>query len=315
MNTKDKWPPLNCLRGFEAAARLGSFSRAADSLHMTQSAISHQIKTLETYLDQPLFIRVNRKVLLSDAGRDLLATTEECLNLLDHGFRRLEQFRKPNQFILHTSSAFAANWLLARLGEYRQRNGDQDIWLYTTDDKPDLDLAEVHLAIVCGGGNWPGLQKTLLLEDCLLPLCSPDHPVMKLQDTQARDLLDHGLLHGEQRENWNDWFSAQGIDDADLTAGANFSDPALLLQAAAQGQGIALGSLVLAADLIDSGRLVSPCERAIPASDGYYLVSRYDGLESPLARPFADWLQSEAQPLRLQEVGDPDRQVVGVATE
>jgi LysR family glycine cleavage system transcriptional activator len=281
---------LNCLRGFEAAARLGSFSRAAEALNMTQSAISHQVKTLENYLDQPLFIRVNRKVLLADAGKDLLATTDECMNLLDDGFRRLEQFKKPNQLIVHTSSAFASRWLLPRLGEYRRQNPGADVWLYTTDDKADLDLTEVHLAILYGSGHWPELSTTPILDDMLVPLCAPDHPIMQQQAVQAADLLNHGLLHGELRENWNDWFDALGADGIDLASGPNFSDSALLLQAAEQGQGIALGSLVLAAHSLAAGRLVSPLHRGIGTRSQYYLASRYEGLQSPLLLPFRSWL-------------------------
>ena len=290
MYNKRRWPPLNCLRGFEAAARLGSFSRAAEALNMTQSAISHQVKTLENYLDQPLFIRVKRKVLLADAGKDLLATTEECLGLLDDGFRRLEQFKKPNQLIVHTSSAFASRWLLPRLGEYRRQNAKTDVWLYTTDDIPDLDLTEVHLAILCGSGRWHGLSRTPILDDMLVPLCAPDHAIMHQGRVQAADLLNHHLLHGELQENWNNWFAAVGIDNIDLASGPNFSDSALLLQAAEQGQGIALGSLVLAAAALSQGKLVSPLQRGIATRSHYYLASRHDGPQSPLLQLFSDWL-------------------------
>jgi LysR family glycine cleavage system transcriptional activator len=257
---------------------------------MTQSAISHQVKTLEDHLGQPLFIRVNRKVLLADAGKDLLATTEECLGLLDDGLRRLEQFKKPNQLIVHSSSAFASRWLLPRLGEYRRHNAKADVWLYTTDEKPDLELAEVHLAILYGSGHWPGLSTTPILDDLLVPLCAPDHAIMRHRRVQAADLLNHHLLHGELRENWNDWFAAIGIDDIDLASGPNFSDSALLIQAAEQGQGIALGSLLLAAAALSEGKLVSPLRRGIVTRSHYYLASRHGRLQSPLLQAFSDWL-------------------------
>lgn len=262
---------------------------------MTQSAISHQVKTLENYLEQPLFIRVNRKVVLSDAGIDLLGTTEECFDVLEQGLKRLEQFKKPNQFIIHTNSAFASNWLMSRLSEYRRQHGDDDIWLYTTDDKPDLDLAEVHLAIFYGTGHWPGLAKTRILDDILVPLCAPNHPLLKQDKLQARHLSDHCLLHGELRENWHSWFTSAGIDDVNPTSGPNFSNPALMLQAAEQGQGIALGSLVLAAESVIAGRLTSPVYHGITTKNNYYLVSRPGGLESPLLAPFSSWLVEQAR--------------------
>ena len=137
---------------------------------MTQSAVSHQIKTLEEYLQQPLFIRVKRKVKLTDAGQELLSITDQCLETLGKGLQRLEHFKKPNQLILHTDSGFASNWLVTRLCDFRQQHPEIDLWLYTTDMKPDLELAEVHLAILYGNGNWPGLSSTPLLADAMLSL-------------------------------------------------------------------------------------------------------------------------------------------------
>ena len=292
MNRFHRWPPLNCLRGFEAAARLNSFSRAARELHMTQSAISHQIKTLEAYLEQPLFIRDKRKVVLSDAGADLLYTTEQCLELFARGLQRLEHFKKPNQLIVHTGSAFASNWLVARLDRYRALHAAADVWLYTTDMEPDLELAEVHLAILHGSGDWPELSSRLLLPDLLVPLCAPSHPVMQANGEPAV-LLEHSLLHGEQQEDWHRWFARSGMNQANPTSGPNFSNPALMLQAAERGQGIALASLVLAADAIDAGRLASPVRLAVRSELGYYLVTREDGLKSKNVAPFTDWLVAE----------------------
>src|SRR6218665_1337500 len=110
------WPPLNALRGFEAAARLGSFHKAADELHLTQSAISQQIRSLESFVEQPLFYRSGRSVALTDAGHDLLSTTQTLLQQLAVGIRRLEQYRKPNQLVVNTTPAFARHWLGPRPG-------------------------------------------------------------------------------------------------------------------------------------------------------------------------------------------------------
>ena len=281
---------MNCLRGFQAAARHASFSVAAKELHMTQSAVSHQIKTLEEYLQQPLFIRVNRKVKLTDAGKELLSITDQCLQMLGKGLQRLEHFKKPNQLILHTDSGFASNWLVARLCNFRKLNPDIDLWLYTTDMEPDLELDEVHFAILYGSGNWPGLSSTLLLADSILPLCSPSHPIMSLARIEPGDLADYDLLHGEQDENWHSWFSNQGMTSANPVAGPNFSNSTHLLQTAAAGHGIALASVVLAADLIKSGQLVCPVNLGLNSKQGYHLATREDGLKSKNMAPFQDWL-------------------------
>lgn len=108
------WPPLSALRGFEAAARLGSFHQAAEELHLTQSAISQQIRSLEAFLEQPLFFRTGRSVALTDAGHDLFSTAQVMLQQLAVGIRRLDQYRKPNQLIVNTTPAFARHWLTPR---------------------------------------------------------------------------------------------------------------------------------------------------------------------------------------------------------
>ena len=301
---------MNCLRGFQAAARYGSFSRAAKELHMTQSAVSHQIKTLEEYLRQPLFIRVNRKVKLTDAGQELLTITDQCLETLGKGLQRLEHFRKPNQLILHTDSAFASNWLVPRLCGFRKQYPGIDLWLYTTDMAPDLELAEVHIAILYGRGDWPGLSSTPLLADAMLPLCSPSHPIMSQAIIEPADLLAYDLLHGEQDENWHSWFASHGMTAANPVAGPNFSNPAHLLQTAVAGHGIALGSIVLATDLMKSGQLVCPIHLGLNSKQGYHLVTREDGLKSRNSAPFRGWLE--------QTVGDfidKDQQAITVEVD
>lgn len=133
-----QWPPLNVLRGFEAAARLGSFHQAAQELHLTQSAISQQIRSLEELLGQPLFHRQGRSVTLTDAGQDLLETTQSVLLQLAMGIQRLEQYRKPNQLVLNTSTAIARHWLLPRLGAFHRAYPEVDLWLFTSDEEPDM---------------------------------------------------------------------------------------------------------------------------------------------------------------------------------
>lgn len=133
-----QWPPLNVLRGFEAAARLGSFHQAAQELHLTQSAISQQIRSLEELLGQPLFHRQGRSVTLTDAGQDLLETTQSVLLQLAMGIQRLEQYRKPNQLVLNTSTALARHWLLPRLGAFHRAHPEVDLWLFTSDEEPDM---------------------------------------------------------------------------------------------------------------------------------------------------------------------------------
>lgn len=291
MSYETRWPPLNCLRGFVTAARLNGFSAAAQSLHITQSAVSHQIKTLESWLGQPLFIRHRRRIQLTDAGADLLDTAESCLLALDKGLRRLEQYKKPNQLIVQADTDFAAGWLVSRLAQFRAGHPRVDVWLHTSGATPDPDLAETHCTILRGDGHWPELDTLHLLDDIRLPLCAPDHPLLDHPQRTPQDLLDYVLLHDEDEVTWGDWFRAAGLEHANPVEGPNFSSQSLMLQAAELGQGIALASRLAAADRLDSGRLVVPLPLALPDSRSYYLVRREDGLRSDHLDSFIAWLR------------------------
>ena len=164
------WPPLNVLRGFEAAARLGSFHQAAQELHLTQSAISQQIRSLEELLGQPLFHRQGRSVALTDAGQDLLETTQSVLLQLAVGIQRLEQYRKPNQLVLNTSTAIARYWLLPRLGAFHRQHPDIDLWLFTSDEVPDLAEQTIDLALRWDLAPQAECRHQPLLADRLLPV-------------------------------------------------------------------------------------------------------------------------------------------------
>lgn len=286
-------PPMSALRGFEAAGRLGSFSKAAEELAMTQSAVSHQIKSLEDFLGQPLFKRINRSAVLTDAGHDLLGTVEACLRQLEDGVRRLDQYKKPGQVIVSASHAFASRWLLPRLPRFRSQHPDLDVWLYTTDQSVDFERQEIDVSILLGDGKWPGLEVTKLFDEDLVPVCAPsllrDGPVK-----DPADLLRFTLLHDERREDWRGWFAKAGVAAAPPVAGPNFSDSGLLLQAAADGQGVALGSLLLATEDLRAGRLVVAHDLPLRSKLSYYAVCADRNLARPMIRSFHGWLIAAA---------------------
>lgn len=167
------WPPLNALRGFEAAARLGSFHKAAEELHLTQSAISQQIRSLESFVEQPLFHRSGRRVALTDAGADLLSTTQSMLQQLAVGIRRLDQYRKPNQLVVNTTPAFARHWLVPRLADFHARHPQIDLWLLTTDETPDMASQTIDIAVRDDLTAQAECRFRVLLEDRLYPACHP----------------------------------------------------------------------------------------------------------------------------------------------
>ncbi|MFI7855938.1 LysR substrate-binding domain-containing protein [Pseudomonas promysalinigenes] len=280
------WPPLNALRGFEAAARLGSFHKAAEALNLTQSAISQQIRSLETYLEQPLFHRSGRAVSLTDAGQDLLSTTQSMLQHLAVGIRRLEQYRKPNQLVVNTSPAFARHWLLPRLADFHQRCPQVDLWLFTSFEVPDMASETIDLAIRDDLSAQAECSFTVLHQDALYPAC---HPTLLQSPAQMRT-----TLHGEREMDWSHWQLEGGEDVGQQAKGLNFSDPGLLLDAASEGLGVALVSQLLAQRVVQQGRLQALSEQRVRGPAWACLVHR-DSQDDPLARQFLGWLRDRLQ--------------------
>ncbi len=276
------WPPLNALRGFEAAARLGSFHKAAEELHLTQSAISQQIRSLESFLEQPLFYRSGRSVSLTDAGHDLHSTTQAMLQQLSVGIRRLDQYRKPNQLVVNTTPAFARHWLLPRLGDFHRDHPEVDLWLFTTYEAPDMASQTVDLSLRDDLEPQAECSHEVLLQDRLYPACHPD---LLEQPAPART-----TLHGEREMDWSRWSVLGGEDVGQRTHGLNFSDPGLLLDAACEGHGIALVSQLLASRCVEKGLLQPLSERRVAGAGWVCLVHR-DSEKSPLTRSFMSWLR------------------------
>ncbi|MDH1262470.1 LysR substrate-binding domain-containing protein [Pseudomonas sp. GD03944] len=277
------WPPLNALRGFEAAARLGSFHKAAEELHLTQSAISQQIRSLEGFLEQPLFHRSGRSVSLTDAGHDLLSTTQSLLQQLAVGIRRLEQYRKPNQLVVNTTPAFARHWLVPRLGEFHRLHPEIDLWLFTTDEMPDMATQTVDVAVRDDLSAQAECSFRILLEDRLYPAA---HPSLMTQQPDERC-----TLHGEREMDWSHWAIQGGADVGQQSHGLNFSDPGQLLDAASQGLGIALVSQLLADQARRNGVLQPLVEQRVRGPNWAWLIHR-DSESDPLTRSFCNWLQT-----------------------
>ncbi|EZH76628.1 MAG: LysR substrate-binding domain-containing protein [Pseudomonas sp.] len=276
------WPPLNALRGFEAAARLGSFHKAAEELHLTQSAISQQIRSLESFLEQPLFFRTGRSVALTDAGFDLLSTTQSLLQQLAVGIRRLEQYRKPNQLVVNSTPAFARHWLVPRLGEFHRLHPEVDLWLFTSDEVPDMTTQTIDIAVRDDLSAQAECSFRVLLEDRLYPAC---HPRLLAAPASERT-----TLHGEREMDWSHWQVQGGEDIGQRNQGLNFSDPGLLLDAASQGLGIALVSELLASDLRSQEQLTPLSARQVRGPRWAWLVHR-DSEHDPLAQSFCRWLE------------------------
>jgi LysR family glycine cleavage system transcriptional activator len=288
-----KLPPMQAVRAFEAAARHGSFARAAEELSVTAAAISQQVRYLEDRLDVPLFTRHARGVTLTSAGRDYADALASALDLVAAATERLRYAERAGQLTIATTPSFAAKWLMPRLIGFQTKNPDLDVRLSTSNALVDLARQGVDVAVRYGGGRWPGLEAELLMPTELFPVCSPTlrdgEPPLRV----PADLAGHTMLH-LMIDDWAEWLEAAGIESIDTRRGPRYSDAALLIQAAVAGHGVALGQYVLVADDLAAGRLVEPFDLRIPGDKAYYVVAPPGMLERPKIRAFRDWLLAEA---------------------
>ena len=287
-------PPLAALIGFEAAARLGSFSLAALELSVTQSAISHQIRTLEDHLQMPLFLRIGRRIALTDAGHDLQSTAFAALESVRLGVRRLSAYTKPNSVILSMSSALAMCWYLPRLQSLRADLPEIDPWLHISTEPEVREESEIDIVISDRAWHGPGSVTVPLAGDRLWPMASPAVAAMlpALPDGERLDRAQ--LLHYESQNDWLKWFAYIGSSRREISRGMNFSDAGFMLQAAAQGLGICLASEMLAADLLARGALVRVAERSMPVDGGFYLSAWKRNFVRPAVVQLWDWLVAQS---------------------
>ncbi|MCQ4628662.1 LysR family transcriptional regulator [Shinella sp. CPCC 100929] len=285
-------PPTQFLKGFEAAARLESFSRAAEEVGLTQSAISHQMRLLEGQIGQPLFLRIGREVRLTDAGRDYHRTVRRCLELMEEGYRRLEPYRKPGSVVIYAPRDFSRRWLLPRLPALKAAAPACEPWLDTSGVPVDFETMEVDIAIIHAHEPPAGCESLLIARDRVSPVAAP---ALTATLTQPADLLRAPLIHDEGPVGWTDWLGHMGIETATVWKGANFSDSDIALAAAELGQGVALASALLAEAAIAAGTLVQPFMAVIGSPRAWYALSSEGRLRDADVRDTWRWLEGLAE--------------------
>lgn len=292
--------PLNALRAFEAAARHLSFTKAAAELHVTPAAISHQIKSLESFCGVPLFQRMTRSIVLTDTGQQVLPLLREGFDLLADASQQLATPRRDNMLTVSAAPSIAARWLIARLERFRAAEPDIDVRLDASDRLADFTRDGVDLAIRYGGGRYPGLHVERLFATTVVPVCSPTLAAGPPPLRAPADLARHTLIHFEwDRQDftwpsWKMWLLAAGVDTVDPARGPRFNDAGLALQMALDGHGVALMTDVLTTDDIAAGRLVRPFELTLSTNFGYFVVCPRDRVEAPKIRAFRAWLRTQA---------------------
>ena len=291
-------PPMQALRAFEAAARMQSLTKAAQSLNVTHGAISHQIKSLEGDLGVRLIERAGRGIRLTDEGERFSRRVRTAFAELTAAVNELAARANPRQLRVSVVPSFAARWLLPRIGRFVASHPDVDLDVRATSANIDFANDDSDMAIRYGFGEWPGLGVEFLLEDRFFPVCSPRIANGRLPQRPA-DLADYPLLRSGD-ELWKPWFEAAGLDWPEPERGPMFNDSAHLIQAAAEGQGIALARTTLLGTDERNGVLVRLFDIELPSARKHYLVYPARTASSSKLALFRKWLHDEiAQDLKL----------------
>jgi LysR family transcriptional regulator, glycine cleavage system transcriptional activator len=290
-------PSLSALRAFEAAARHLSFTRAAQELHITQAAVSYQIRMLEDELGAQLFVREKRTVMLTEGAQQLLPVLQRAFSEIAEGIAAFSAVSREEKLTVALSTYFAIHWLSRRLGHFSHLHPDIQLRLQhpETNARPGVD--GVDMAIVWKERHWspePGLNSRLLFTSAVSPVCSPALLEKPGSPASPQGLRKQALLRDEVHyEAWSKWLELAAFDDAGPAYDMKINDPNVYLQAAIDGRGWALADGLIA-DEISLKRLVRPFDVSLEGY-GYFIVYRDDALERPGVRAFHEWITQESQ--------------------
>jgi len=297
----NRLPPLNPLKAFEAAARLGSVSAAARELRVTHGAISHQLKTLEEALATPLFDRSGKRLKLTAPGALLLPAVTQAFSGIAAATAQMKRPATSGKLSITCVPALLSFWIVPRLNSFTEQYPDVTLTLAASNDPAHLQSPDVDVCILYGDGNWPDAWTRLWSHLQLFPIASPtllnSRPLRSM-----RDLEDHVLLHGDpDGREWKTWLAA--ADGAHLPCRRQhfMGDARFSTEAALHGQGIALGDTITAAKMIAQGDLLVPFDLGVPAKDAFYVACRQEMRAAPIVRVFIDWLFSSLDADRLPE--------------
>ncbi|GMG83936.1 LysR substrate-binding domain-containing protein [Paralimibaculum aggregatum] len=279
---------------FEAAARHGSFTRAAEELNVQQPAVSAAIRQLEAALGVALFTRRHRKVELTAAGKRLHADVARALELLLLSARSVRQLARSDYVTLNASSAFTYYWMMPRLADFHALHPEIDLRLQSSDREPDIDAENISLAIRRGDGAWPDCHSAPVAEEEIYPVAAPHVMAAAVNLRGIPSLLHQRLIHLEEpireRPTWAQWFAHFGIAGAAPQGGLRLNDYALVLQAAMAGEGFAFGWRHLTDPLVERGLLAARRDWCWRTGHGFHLVWSKNRPLSPAAEAVRDWM-------------------------
>lgn len=284
---------------FEAAARHGSFTRAASELNVRQPAVSAAIKQMELSLGVQLFQRIHKKVELTGPGRRLFIDVSNALEQILSSVQAVRTLGKNDHVTLSASSAFTYYWMVPRLKALGEAHPGIDLRLQSSHREPDIDAENISLAIRRGRGTWPGCHSALIAEEVIFPVASPRFMAANSSLNSVADLLDQRLIHLEEpvreRPSWKQWFEHFDVGGPELTSGLRLNDYALVLQAAIAGEGVAFGWRHVTHDLI-SQKLLEACDAwSWSTGMGFYLVWSSTRPLLPHAAIVRDWMIAQGE--------------------
>lgn len=302
----NKLPPLKALQAFEAAGRNLSFSSAASELNVTPGAISQQIRMLEDHLELKLFKRMNRVIVLTDAGQIFLPMISAGFEQFSEAVGQLQRTQSDGPLTITSAPSFVSKWLIPRLASFKAAHPGIDVRIDTSDRLVDFMHEDIDVGIRFGNGVYPELDSVFLFSFDLIPVCSP--ALIKQGDglDKVSDLKNFTLLHSNYDEldagwpDWAMWLKVVGADDVDISHGIFFNQSDLMFQAAMDGQGVALLASVMAEPEIAAGNLVQPFSARLPVKLDYHLVTSPRKARIPKVAAFREWILEESAYIRDQ---------------
>ena len=295
--------PLNALRVFEAVASRLNFGEAAEALHVTPAAVSQQIKSLEDYLQTPLFRRDGRRVQLTPEGAQLLPGIRHGLDQLEAALQRLRQERQTGAINVSTLASFLQRWLMPRLGDLRAKHPDIELRLHTSPTAVDFARSDFHVALRFGLGRYGALRTEKFMNDWLVAVAAPEVLEKHGPLPDTGDLARYPLLHGDELD-WADW-SIGDTRSMSALRGAFIDDSASLLTAVIEGLGFGLLRWTLAASEVQAGRIVLASEHIVPHRFAYYFVCPQDYASFPKVAALRDWLLQQGREFASPPVTAP----------
>ncbi|ALU45860.1 LysR substrate-binding domain-containing protein [Pseudoalteromonas rubra] len=284
-------PSLSSLRTFITAAQLESFSATAKTLHITPSAVSHQIKQLEERLNCRLFERVDNKVYLSEDGQRYYQQVNSALELIEQSSQSLFDKSQQKQISLSCVPLFATRWLIPKLSHFNQSHPGWQLNIHTSTQALDLDSAKIDVAIRRGAGSWKGLDSVLLYQENLTPVCHPEFVTSALS---LDNLSSAVLLHNENvLSEWEEWFLSVTKKKYSLDVIFQFQNTSQIIEACLEGAGFALIDPLFVKELLQTGKLCTPFTISAPSKRDYYLVYEAKKAQDDKVSLFKSWILAQ----------------------